>query len=252
MSFLKYVIIIFVCSLGLQFLSAGAAATVREDRSTKTKSSYQTITEATYHKVFSAFVERKLSKKASDVAVSRLKIMGDGPVPAGKVTFQLFQKEQRKLEGQLNLTALIYVDGVETKKVRLTGWVDVFDSVVCVSRNMKRGEILQEDDLYVSRKNISYLPSNILTGKEKAIGLALKHQIKEDTPLKEWMLERPPIVERGDMVMILAESGGLRVTVPGKILEKGYRGQLVQVQNIMSRKNIYAKVIDEATVMVDF
>ena len=66
------------------------------------------------------------------------------------------------------------------------------------------------------------------------------------------MLERPPIVERGDMVMILAESGGLRVTVPGKILEKGYRGQLVQVQNTMSRKNIYAKVIDEATVMVDF
>ena len=248
---LKYVIVILVCSLIVPFslIETGSASA---GMGSKMKSSRQTVTEARYHKVFSTFIERRLGKKASDVAVSRLKIMGDGPVPAGKVTFQLFQKEQRKLEGQLNLTALIYVDGVETKKVRLTGWVDVFDSVVCVSRNMKRGEILQEDDLYVSRKNISYLPSNILTGKEKAIGLALKHQIKEDTPLKEWMLERPPIVERGDMVMILAESGGLRVTVPGKILEKGYRGQLVQVQNTMSRKNIYAKVIDEATVMVDF
>jgi flagella basal body P-ring formation protein FlgA len=40
--------------------------------------------------------------------------------------------------------------------------------------------------------------------------------------------------------------------VPGKIMEKGYMGQLVQVQNTMSRKNIYAKVIDAATVMVDF
>jgi flagella basal body P-ring formation protein FlgA len=252
MTCLRYVIIILICSLCPPFLPAGTAAAVREERSTKRNSSYQTIPETSYHKVFSAFVEKKLGKKASDVAVLRMKIMGDGPVPAGKVTFQLFQKEQRKLERQVNLTALIYVDGIETKKVRLTGWVDAFDSVVCVSRNMKRGEILGEDDLYMSRKNISYLPSNILTEKEKAIGLALKHQIKADTPLKEWMLERPPVVERGDMVMILAESGGLRVTVPGKILEKGYRGQLVQVQNTMSRKNIYAKVIDEATVMVDF
>jgi flagella basal body P-ring formation protein FlgA len=66
------------------------------------------------------------------------------------------------------------------------------------------------------------------------------------------MLVRAPIVKRGDMVTILAESGGLRVSVPGKILEKGYKGQLVQVQNTMSRKKIYAKVINDATVMVDF
>lgn len=251
MSRLKYVIIVLVCLLGIPFFPAGTAA-AEEGLKTKRKSAYQNISKATYHKAFSTFVERKLGKKASDVAVSRLKVMGDRPVPAGKVTFQLFQTEQRTLEGQVNLTALIYVDGIERKKVRLTGWVDAFDSVVCVSHNMKRGEILQEDDLYLSRKNVSYLPSNILTEKEQAVGLALKHQIKADTPLKEWMLEKAPIVERGDIVMILAESRGLRVTVPGKILEKGYKGQLIQVQNTMSRKNLYAKVIDEATVMVEF
>ena len=147
---------------------------------------------------------------------------------------------------------MVRVDGIEARKVRISGWVDVFDSVVCVSRNVKRGEILQEDDLYLSRKNISRLPSTILTEKGKAIGLMVKHQIRAETPLKEWMLVRAPIVKRGDMVTILAESGGLRVSVPGKILEKGYKGQLVQVQNTMSRKKIYAKVINDATVMVDF
>jgi flagella basal body P-ring formation protein FlgA len=80
----------------------------------------------------------------------------------------------------------------------------------------------------------------------------VKHQIRAETPLKEWMLVRAPIVKRGDMVTILAEAGGLRVSVPGKILEKGYKGQLVRVQNTMSHKKIYAKVINDATVRVDF
>ncbi|MEE9611432.1 MAG: flagellar basal body P-ring formation chaperone FlgA, partial [Desulfatiglandales bacterium] len=71
-------------------------------------------------------------------------------------------------------------------------------------------------------------------------------------PLKEWMLERPPIVKRGDMVTILAESGVLRVTVPGRVLEKGYLGELVRVQNAMSKRQIHARVINNSTVVVDF
>jgi len=39
----------------------------------------------------------------------------------------------------------------------------------------------------------------------KAVGLMVKHTIKEDTCLKEWMVEKAPIVSRGDMVTILAE-----------------------------------------------
>jgi flagella basal body P-ring formation protein FlgA len=66
------------------------------------------------------------------------------------------------------------------------------------------------------------------------------------------MLEKSPIVDRGDMVTILAESGDLRVTVPGRVLERGYLGELIRVQNSMSKKKIYARVINNSTVMVDF
>jgi len=247
----KHFIIMLTCLFLIPLFPAGNAAGVRDMRATA-KSAYQTIPEAKFHKIFQAHVRRQLGKRDSDVVVSRLKTTGNGPVPAGEVTLQVFQRDQKALEGHVSLTSLVRVDGIETRKVRITGWVDVFESVVCVSRNIKRGEILQADDLYLSRKNISRLPSTVLTHKEKAIGLMLKHQVRADTPLKEWMLERAPIVKRGDMVTILAESGGLRVTVPGKILEKGYQGQFVKVENTMSRKKIYAKVINDAIVKVDF
>jgi flagella basal body P-ring formation protein FlgA len=250
MTRLKYSIIVFTCLICFILLPAGTTAAKRGTK--QTTSNYQTLPEAKFEKIFRAYVRKQLERRGSDFSVSKVKVMGNGPVPAGKATFQLFQKDQRNLGGQVGLTALVRVDGVEARKVRISGWVDVFDSVVCVSRNVKRGEILQDDDLYLSRKNITRLPLTTLTEKGQAIGLMVKHQIRAETPLKEWMLVRAPIVKRGDMVTILAEAGGLRVSVPGKILEKGYKGQLVRVQNTMSHKKIYAKVINDATVRVDF
>ena len=80
----------------------------------------------------------------------------------------------------------------------------------------------------------------------------VKHTIKKDTCIKEWMLEKPLVVKRGDMITILAESGNLRVTVRGRVLVKGHMGELIRVQNSMSKKIIYARVINNSTVSVDF
>jgi len=66
------------------------------------------------------------------------------------------------------------------------------------------------------------------------------------------MLERSPILKKGDMVTIVAESDDLKVTVPGRVLEKGYLGELIEIQNVMSRKKIYARVVNSSIVIVDF
>ena len=66
------------------------------------------------------------------------------------------------------------------------------------------------------------------------------------------MLKKSPIVVKGDVVTIIAESSGLRITVPGRVLMKGFTGELVKVQNLMSKKEIYAKVVNSAIVKVDF
>ena len=124
--------------------------------------------------------------------------------------------------------------------------------MVCTSRNLKRGDIIEKDDVYLTKRNVSRLSPKVLTHMDKAKGLRAKHNIKADTCLKEWMLEKTPVVERGDIIMISAESGDLKVTVPGKVLQKGCPGDLIRVQNLMSKKYIYAKVVNGSTVMVEF
>ena len=245
-------IIFLLLSFFAASFSSKAESFTKKNVQSATVRSDQSIPEAKFRELFHRYLCRRLEKKGSDVVVSKFKVTDNGPVPAGKVTFQLFQKDTRRLAGYVRLIVLTKVNGVVKNKVNLCGWVDVFESVVCISRNTKKGETIKKGDIYLSRKNISHISPNIMTDISKVIGLMVKHNIKADSCLKEWMLKKSPIVDRGDMVTILAESDDLKVTVPGRVLMKGYLGELIKVQNLMSKKEIYAKVVNNSTVKVAF
>jgi len=245
------IMILLTCLFGI-CLSVGATE-VDENRTRAIASrGYQSIPEATFHEIFVEYLCDQLGKDKSDIMVSRFKVIGNSPLPQGEIRFQVFQKDKRRIAGFVRLVALCSVNGMVKSQVRLSGWVDIFESVVCTGRNLKKGEIIEKDDLYVARRNITRLSPEIVTDMSKALGFMTRHDIKEDTCLKEWMLERCPVVTKGDMVTIVAESDDLRVTVSGRVLEKGYLGELIKIQNVMSRKKIYARVVNSSTVMVDF
>ena len=248
-----YIIALMVCMIGAGSFAEVEAATAR-DLVAKTTSheGSRMISEKIFRNIFSTYLHQNLGKEESDIVLSRFKVTHNRPIPEGDVKFQLFQKNKSSLKGYVRLVAIVKVAGVAQNEVKLSGWVDVFSPVVCTTRNLKRGEILKDDDIYLGRKNISRLPATILEDKDKALGLMAKHSIKQGTSLKEWMLERSPILTKGDLVTILAELGSVKIAVPGRIMEKGYPGELIRVRNAMSSKEIHARVIDNSTVTVDF
>lgn len=210
------------------------------------------VPEARFREAFSRYLCARLRKPATDVIISRFNVLDHQAVPAGALTLEVHQKKRGTLVGNVRLAAIVKVNGVARHEVRMTGWVDVFESVLCTARPIRRGEILEEKDLFVFRKNISRLRAQTFTDLNRAVGLMAKHNLKENTSLLAWMVERPPIMDKGDMVTILAEMGGLRVTVQGMALERGYPGEMVKVRNTMSRETVFARVLDGSNVMVEF
>ena len=244
-------ILILLCILGFYSTSMGAAIS-KKDRQNVSDQSYQTIPESKFRDIFHKYLYRSLNNQGCDIVISRVKITGNVPVPAGTISFDRYQKGKRRFEGHVSLIVVVKINGVVKNKVKLSGWVDIFQPVVCASRDLKRGERISKEDLYFVKRNISHISSKILTDMNRIIGLMAKHNVKKDTGLKEWMFEKFPIVDKGDIVTILAESGDIKVTAPGRVLMKGYAGELVKVQNLMSKKEIYAKVVNGSMVAVDF
>jgi flagella basal body P-ring formation protein FlgA len=210
------------------------------------------IPEASLRKLFKDYVCDHLGKDPEDAILSRFNVSGNRPVPAGRREYRVFQKSKGAPKGHVRLTVIVSVNGISRSEVALSGWVDAFGPVVCTTRSMQRGEIIRESDVYLARKNLSRLPTNTLTDPDKAMGLVLKNNVGGNTCLKEWMLKRNPTVDRGKRVTILAGMGGLRVSVPGRTMEKGFVGDFIKVENVMSKKKIFARVVDSATVMVEF
>lgn len=212
----------------------------------------QPVLEATYRKLFLDYVCAHLGKDESQVVVSRFKVWGEKPLPPGKVNFHLFQKDKGGLERQVRLSAIAVVDGIAQSEVQISGWVDVFESVLCASRSLKKGEILKEGDVMLVKRNLSQLPGSLLTDPKEALGMMAKQSISENTSLREGMLEKPPALIKGDRVTILVERGALRLRALGIALERGRPGEVIKVENTMNSKEIYATVMNGSTVMVDF
>ncbi len=202
--------------------------------------------------VFKEFICNQTGLKRDDIIISKFRFYGNNVIPDGRLEYQVFRKNRGPLSGYVRLVMIVKVNGVPTRRLQMSGWVDVFRPVVCAMRSIKRGQRITNDDIYIDRRNISRISDKVITDMNEIIGMIAKHTISEDTIIKKWMVEKPPVVRRGDIVTVVARKGDLQVTVPGRVLESGFRGDVIRVQNTMSRKEIYAKIIDKETVMVEF
>lgn len=202
---------------------------------------------------FIGYICARLGKEKEDVALSRFTVSGNETLPDGEISLEApVNRRDGKLQGYVRLVASAGAGKYPAKEVVLSGWVEVFGPVVCASRNLKKGGILAEKDIYMAKKNITRLNRGALTDMSSVVGYALKNDVSADDPIREPMLNKAALVMKGEMVTILAELRGIRITAPGRALEKGGPGDPVKVQNLMSKKSIYAKVVDGATVKVDF
>jgi flagella basal body P-ring formation protein FlgA len=94
--------------------------------------------------------------------------------------------------------------------------------------------------------------TNVLTSFEEAIGKTSVRPIQAGNVILSRMIEIPPLVTKGDRVLIKAESDEIRITTMGEVLEDGRSGDQVRVININSGKEISAKVTGPGLVEVYF
>jgi flagella basal body P-ring formation protein FlgA len=123
---------------------------------------------------------------------------------------------------------------------------------VVTRKPLGRHKPITEDDIEMQTLDLSNLPANVLTDREAVIGKRTKRAVGAQTPLRADSIELPPLVKRGDLVVIIAESENLKITTLGQVKKKGRRGERIPVVNLDSKKVLQARVVDANTVKVDF
>jgi len=154
--------------------------------------------------------------------------------------------------GRKILSVSLLVNGREYGKIKMSGDVKLFGNVLCLRKRVPRDTILTEEDVQVMRRDIGNLNDTFFSEPEEIIGKQLKNTLNTGAILFSRHIQSPTVVKRGDLVSIVARSPSMLISVPGKSKNDGAKGDIVRVKNMMSRKIIFAEVINEGEVEVDF
>lgn len=187
-----------------------------------------------------------------DLSITGVRIPGDVMLPMGDIQHEIQFLPQSKPSGSLPVNIFFSVDGAAVKRVMATVQVVLMKDVPVTRHPIARYQFIQPEDLMLQTMDVADLPANTVLAFEEIEGQRARRNIGPQTVLRTDQFEMPPAVNRGDRVLILAESSGLRITTVGEIQNPAKVGDRVRVVNLDSNKTLWARVVDARTVQVEF
>ena len=171
-------------------------------------------------------------------------------LPGGERTFKVVSRSQAGQFGRQTLVVMALVNGEEQGQVRLSGDLVLYGQALAATRPLERNTVLTAGDVSKARRNLSALGPDVVTDPALAVGKELTTSLQPGAAIYGRFLKEPALVKRGDIVTILALTDSLRVSVPGRALDQAGKGEQVRVKNLMSRREVYAKVLAPDLVLV--
>jgi flagella basal body P-ring formation protein FlgA len=200
----------------------------------------------------SDFIEKNILKDHVDGRIKDIQVANGLQLPNGRITFKITPPPNRDLLGKIPFSVHFDVNGKFYKRVWATATVELMSEVVITKKPVGRHKPITEDDVELLKMDLTKLPSGVITDLEAVLGKRTIRSIGAKTVLRANLLELPPLVKRGDVVVIIAESGGLKITALGQVKKTGRLGENIPVMNYDSKKILYGRVMDSSTVKVEF
>jgi len=173
-------------------------------------------------------------------------------LPPGAFSCEVLLHEQTHRGGNITATLLFLMNGREIKKVRVSARVNIYADVIATRHFLKRHHEIQEADIQRVNKNVSLLPQDVIIEVKDILGKRTTISVNGEEPLRVGMVEVPPVIKKGDRVILLVENPLFKITTLGEAREDGRRGDRVKLVNLSSKKEVYGKVLDGNTIRIDF
>ena len=200
----------------------------------------------------SDYITQNLLVDLPDARIKDIRVAEEIELPDGRITYTVKPTRNAESMGIIQFNINFDVNGKFFKRVWAAATVEAFSEVVVTKKPLGRYKTITEDDIEVQKKDLANLPSDVITDPDAVLGKRTKRAMGAQTVLRPNLVEFPPLVKRGDVVVIIAETEGLKVTALGEVKKKGRFGERIPVINYDSKKIIYARVLDANTVKVEF
>jgi len=217
-----------------------------------TDGSAAVLKEGTIRKIVAEHIQRHMPWEPEDVRMIFLTGCNDIVVPAPDYTYDVHERPNEPYIGEAAFTLKLYRDGIflleRTVRVRMEVAFDVLVSTRALAANT----VIRPEDVKVVQRWVTREPQQSLASLEEALERRVVSSIRPNHAITRTMLREVPLVKKGGMVKMILTNGLIYITTMGQIQEDGGMGSTVRVKNITSQRIVYARVVGDSVVQVDF
>lgn len=203
-------------------------------------------------KMVSDYLSKNILTGNPDATIRDIQVSETLRLPVGTLSYKVSAPRNRDMVGQIPFAVDFNVNGKLYKRAWANVTIEVLAEVVITRKPLGRHKPITEDDITVLKMDLAKVPSDVITDPEAVLGKRTRRAIGSETVMRANLVEFPPLVRRGDVVLIVAENQGFKITAMGQVKKKGALGDRIPVMNFDSKKVLYARVMDANTVKIDF
>lgn len=212
----------------------------------------QDISPVTIRAIVEDYLDTQLDRSDGRVVVRNVEVPSPVRLAPGAYRSRVAPRRGTPLVGRTQLQVEFLQNEKLVSGITVTVQIAVFENVYVSRRGIPRGKEITADDILSERRDVSTLPRGIITRAEDVVGKQAKIALPPLMPLRHEQFAAPVVVKRGEVVTLLAESAGLRITTNGEVREDAPQGAQVRVVNQSSRTEVIGRVVDARTIAVPF
>jgi flagella basal body P-ring formation protein FlgA len=172
-------------------------------------------------------------------------------LPAGTLQLKVRNRPAADLHGTVSATVEAWVDGALVRSVNVPLRVSILCDMVVAARPIGRMQFIDAEDVRVEARE-SPAGQDPLRDLAAAIGRQATRNIAPGEPVLATAVNDPPLVRRGDIVLLTAEGRGVRAVTRGEARQDGKAGDIIRVRSLSSLREVYGQVEAERLVRVAF
>jgi flagella basal body P-ring formation protein FlgA len=138
----------------------------------------------------------------------------------------------------------------DASRLKLTGVAQEITRIPVLRHRLSVNEAIEQDDIEWLAVPAKALGRNTVLDSSELIGMSPRRTIAPGKPIRTGDLRLPVLVEKSSIVTIELKTDRMRLSVQGRAMEAGAKGEGIRVMNTQSKKVVTAIVLDENTVEV--
>jgi flagella basal body P-ring formation protein FlgA len=112
--------------------------------------------------------------------------------------------------------------------------------VLTYARSLAAGEVVQAQDVVWAK--MAAAPADAPADAEQVIGLAARRPLRAGAAVAARDVAAAQVVKIGELITVTYDDGGISLSLQAKALSAGAPGDLINVQNTLSKKTVQALV----------